>query len=108
SKMDLKLSYNNVKLNESTGIINYFKYTRNYLLLKLDSKNSNAIFRKVINRLIMNYYRPVQSKKNRYINDDVTTPFKVKFGGGVIEVGGQSSKHLASLVRIIKSEDFSR
>lgn len=108
SKMDLKLSYNNVKLNESTGIINYFKYTRNYLLLKLDSKNSNAIFRKVINRLIMNYYRPVQSKKNRYINDDITTPFKVKFGGGVIEVGGQSSKHLASLVRIIKSEDFSR
>ncbi|CAK3175596.1 hypothetical protein VCRA2123E76_100158 [Vibrio crassostreae] len=108
SSMDLKLSYSNVSLKESSGIINYLKYTRNDLLVKLDSTNSNAIFRKVINRLIMNYYRPVQSRQNRYISNDVTTPFKVKFGGGVIEVGGQNSKYLASLVRIIKSEDFSR
>lgn len=108
SSMDLKLSYSNVSLKEVSGIINYLKYARNDLLVKLDSTNSNAIFRKVINRLIMNYYRPVQSRKNRYINNDVATPFKVKFGGGVIEFSGQNSTYLASLVRIIKSEDFSR
>ncbi|CAH6796746.1 hypothetical protein VCHA47P369_110013 [Vibrio chagasii] len=108
SNMDVKLSYKNISLKENSEFINYLKYARNDLLEKLDRTNSNAIFRKVINRLIMNYYRPVQSRKNRYINNDVTTPLWVKFGGGVIEIGGQNSKYLASLVRIIKSEDFSR